>query len=277
MHSLKTCAVAGAVAIATTVAARASDTQPPPMPSYAPPVAVVGTGWYLRGDIGISEYQEGKFSSPNLPPAEFLAADFGSGSLAGLGVGFEFNNWFRADITGEYRFSEGFKVFDRVDFDAGGVPGVTRGIMHGDYSAFVFLANGYVDLGTWYGITPFIGAGIGVAHNKLSGSRQSVTEIPVGGAAAPSGGWFGDGTKTSLAWALHAGLAYNVTRHFAVEMGYRYANLGEMKTGALNCFCGQTSAPLKVKDLEAHDFKLGMRWLLHRPVFTSAEPALRRD
>jgi hypothetical protein len=33
--------------------------------------------------------------------------------------------------------------------------------MQGNISSAVFLANGYVDLGTWWCFTPFIGAGVG--------------------------------------------------------------------------------------------------------------------
>ena len=33
----------------------------------------------------------------------------------------------------------------------------------GAVSSAVFLANGYVDIGTWWGVTPFVGAGVGGA------------------------------------------------------------------------------------------------------------------
>ena len=33
-------------------------------------------------------------------------------------------------------------------------------------SALLLLANAYVDIGTWHGVTPYVGAGIGGAHIK---------------------------------------------------------------------------------------------------------------
>ena len=42
-------------------------------------------------------------------------------------------------------------------------------INHGNYSAAVFMANAYIDLGTWWCLTPFIGAGVGGAYNPISG------------------------------------------------------------------------------------------------------------
>ena len=78
----------------------------------------------------------------------------------------------------------------------------------------------------------------------------------------PSGS---NASKTSFAWALHAGLGYDVTPNFKVELAYRYMHLGDMRTGAINCFCGATYSPLRIKGLEAHEIKLGMRWLLNAP------------
>ncbi len=84
---------------------------------------------------------------------------------------------------------------------------MTHETTQGDFTSAVFLVNGYVDFGTWYGITPFIGAGAGVARNMLSGfSETSLTTIA--GVTTPSGGWIGDNDKTHFAWALYAGLGY---------------------------------------------------------------------
>ena len=265
MCSLKSLALAGVFAAVAAAPALAADLLPPPPPSYAPPPAEFAGGWYLRGDVGVSSYNRGKFSSPDQPPAVFFGEDLGAGAFAGVGVGYQFNGWLRADVTGEYRFSKGFKVFDRIDFDAGGgVPGVTHETTHGDYTAAVFLLNGYFDLGTWYGITPFVGAGVGVARNMMAGfSDTSLTTIA--GVTTPSGGGYANGDKTHFAWALHAGLAYSVTPNLKLETAYRYLNLGEATTGVLNCFCGQTFSPIKVKDLDSHDIRIGFRYLLAAP------------
>jgi opacity protein-like surface antigen len=280
MRRLKILTLAGLVAASASTAALAADLMPSPPPSYAPvsmPLEDFG-GWYLRGDAGISQYRNGKFSSPDLPPAQFYNQDFGAGSFVGIGVGYQFNSWLRADVTGEYRFSKGFKAFDRIDFDAGGgLRGTTHEITHGDYTAGVVMVNGYVDLGTWLGITPFVGAGVGFAHHMLSGfSDQSINVI--GGVASPSGGSIGNASKTSFAWAIHAGLGYDVTPNFKVELAYRFMHLGDMRTGALNCFCGATYSPLRVKGLEAHEIKLGMRWLLNAPppVAVAEAPLVRK-
>src|SRR4051812_33690070 len=282
MGSFKSFALAGVFAVAASASSLAADLlPPPPMAPLAPPPVLEASGWYLRGDVGVSSYDGGKFSSPDLPPAQFFGTDLGAGAFAGVGVGYQFNNWLRADVTGEYRFSKGFKVFHRINWvDGAGVPGVTNEVVQGDFTSAVFLLNGYVDLGTWHGVTPFIGAGVGFARNMMRGfSDQSINEFPVGGVASPSGGAMSNADKTNFAWALHAGVAYDVTPNFKMELAYRYLNLGEARTGQINCFCGQTFSPLKVKDLESHDIKLGFRWLLGAPVPVAMEmpaPIIRK-
>ena len=89
-----------------------------------------------------------------------------------LGVGYQFNNWLRFDVTGEYRGGSQFQSLYVLN-DAGntgtGNPTQLADFYRGNISSWVGLVNGYVDLGTWWGITPYVGAGVGLASNTLSG------------------------------------------------------------------------------------------------------------
>ena len=129
-----------------------------------------------------------------------------------------------------------------------------------DYTAkkseWLFLANAYVDLGTWWCITPFVGVGVGLVNINISHFRDNNN-------IASGGGWAGDETTTNFAWALHAGLSYKVTPNFAVEFGYRYLNLGDGKTGDTINFNGSNlvNNPFEFKDITSHDFRLGLRWM----------------
>ncbi|WP_375458645.1 outer membrane protein [uncultured Enterovirga sp.] len=277
MGSLKVYAtLAGFLAVATSITtARSADLlpPPPPMPAVESISEDFGGGWYLRGDVGVSKYEGSKFKNPEFPTSVYFGEDFGSGSFAGGGVGYQFNSWFRADITGEYRFSTGIKVRDRdVFFDGFGNLIISNEKSKGDYSAGVFLANAYIDLGTWHGITPFIGGGVGYAYHWLNNFETSTLNVyanPAFGVGV-SGGTFRDKDKGDFAWALHAGLSYDVTQNVKLELAYRYLNFGSIRTGVIDCLCGQVYQGLKIKDLESHDVKLGMRWALGG---TSAGPA----
>ncbi len=94
-------------------------------------------------------------------------------------------------------------------------------------SEAVFLANGYVDLGTWWCVTPFIGAGIGTAYNRISGFRDDGFGDSFGVARPSSFVYAADAGKWNFAWALHAGLGYQVTPDVTLELGYSYVNLGD--------------------------------------------------
>ena len=86
----------------------------------------------------------------------------------GLGVGYKFNDWFRADVTGEYRGKANFHGSDNVAFTGG--QGVDN--YSGSKSEWLFLANAYVDLGTWSCFTPYIGAGVGGSYNTIRSFRD---------------------------------------------------------------------------------------------------------
>ncbi|WP_336485266.1 outer membrane protein [Methylobacterium nigriterrae] len=269
---------------------------PPPPPPIAPPVEV-GGGWYLRGDVGASVYQAKNFAAYGEKDASgrinerYYQNEVGGGAFAGVGIGYQFNPFLRGDITGEYRFSTGISGQHRYEyatgfFDGGGneLRGRVDEQTRGNFDSAVVLANAYFDLGTWYGITPFVGGGVGVAFNHTSGFQKSgsVSEptlvyayegcgcgpypASIGGAAVYNktvSSYFRANTSANFAWALHAGLAYDVTPNFKVELAYRYLNLGSVKTGAgFDACCSTTVGYYKEKSLEAHDVKIGLRYLL---------------
>jgi opacity protein-like surface antigen len=282
MGSLKLYAsVAGFLAIAASgTTARGADLlPPPPMPE---PFEFAGDtgGWYLRGDVGVSKYEASRVSSAAVPNATFFHDDYGSGGFAGAGVGYQFTNWFRGDVTGEYRFSTGIRGTDTETFVSGGIPVNGFETFKGNLSSAVVLVNGYFDLGTWYGVTPFVGGGVGYAHHFLSGfetTTQNFYPAALGLPTGVSGGIIRNSDKGNFAWALHAGLGYDVSPNLKLEIAYRYLNLGDLRTGVVNCFCGAPAVPgLQVRELESHDVKIGMRWLLGEAGPAEHPPLIRK-
>jgi opacity protein-like surface antigen len=274
MGSLKHYALAGVLALTASTTAYAADLLPPPPMPYAPAIEV-GGGWYLRGDIGMTNQEVDRLSFTPQSEATLLGvgdetfesihADFDSSPLVGLGVGYQFNNWIRADITGEYRGKATFHGLERsIDLSGANEYSATK-------SEWVGLANVYFDLGTWHGLTPFVGAGVGFTHTMIDNFRDH---------GSPSSLAFArDHSETELAWALHAGVAYDVTPNFKVEFAYRYLNLGDGKTDTLHRYdesgCGCLA--VKFKDLDSHDFKVGMRWMLGGPVMAASNaPVVRK-
>jgi len=279
MVSVKVASVAGAVALFATVANAADMPGLPPV--YMPPVEEFSvSGWYLRGDIGMTNQQfkglhQRLYDVPGTT-VEAVGMGWDSSTFFGLGVGYKFNEWFRADLTGEYRGKSNFHGSDNVTFNGG------RGVDNysGSKSEWVFLANAYVDLGTWWCITPYIGAGIGGAQVNITGFRDDGFNN-VGGLSV-STAYAADASKFNFAWALHAGITYKVTQSMSIDLGYRYLDMGSGTTGATRAFDGSftNGGPFTFNHISSHDLKLGVRWMLEpapqmqQPV--SLPPLMRR-
>ena len=152
--------------------------------------------------------------------------------------------------------------------DANTFPGgVGADTYHATKSEWVVLGNAYVDLGTWWCMTPFIGAGVGGA--RVSINNFTDTGIANLGAGALPGLAFGDNaSKWNLAWAVHAGVAYQVSPNFTVELAYRYLDMGDGLTGDLRTFDG-TNDTIQPHDFQEHH----LARLQARRALESGQPA----
>jgi opacity protein-like surface antigen len=271
MGSLKYLAVAGAVAFGVSGTAFAADLPPPPV--FEPPTlrgSVAPSGVYLRGDVGIGIQNIGKYTQDDVIAAggTFNTPIHPNPFFIGAGIGYRFNNWLRFDITGEYRGNSTVGVTDRVSFQGFTTIDQTN-TYRANMSSAVGLANLYADLGTFCALgclTPYVGGGVGFAYNQISGlTDQGVQNFPLlGGTSAPTLGYASNSSRSGLAWALMAGVGYEINKNLTLELGYRYLNLGDARSGQIqNAFVAQTSRPLKLADIDSHDIKIGMRWNLN--------------
>jgi len=262
MSSTRLLAAAMTAVLLALPAAHAADLRIPP-----PPPPLEFSGWYLRGYVGMTNQQVGTNKTgftPNPFPNDVITTqffNFDASPLAGGGIGYQVNDWLRFDGTVEYRSSA---HFHGQQIDRSGA--VT---LPDDYNAskneLLFLANGYIDLGTWWCITPFIGGGVGASYNRITGFvDQGATQS---GATIISTTFADDHAKWSFAWAVYAGLAYQVTPNFAVDLTYRYVNLGKAQTGPAHAFDGFPipTNPFVFDDITSNDFLLGVRWTCCEP------------
>jgi len=269
MVSVKTLIGSAAAAMLST-AAYAADLGPPPM-QYQPPAQVLAQsgGWYLRGDVGIGVQTFNSFDvgPASAVPASFVInqTDMQDAAIFGLGAGYVFNNWLRFDVTGEYRTKAEFRAigsFNQGTCTVIGVTGTCFDSFNGNFSAAVFMANAYVDLGTWWCLTPFVGAGVGFAWDRITG----VSDI---GPLPPGTVGFGftqqDSSSWNLAWNVQAGVTYNVSDTFKVDFSWRHLDMGSPQSA--NIFCQNTGSTnscdfFKLRDITSEDFRIGLRWML---------------
>jgi opacity protein-like surface antigen len=282
MRSVKFLVAAGAASLLTSAAFAADmPIAPPPMPYAPPPVEDFG-GWYLRGDIGFSNQNVKSVRDTNSAAYDNVnvssTGSFDSAGIYGGGVGYRFNNWFRADVTGEYRGKSNFSGLDVIT----GTGPFTGFVGTDGYTAtkseLLFLANAYVDLGTWWCVTPFVGAGVGTSRVLIANFTDTGDFIN-GGLQNHSFNSAGTGSQWNFAWALHAGLAYRVSPGLTLELAYSYVNLGNGITGATNSFdqvTNTTHAAFSYNNITSNDVKIGLRWDLSAPPVYAPPPLITK-
>ena len=253
---LKIAILAALASLAVTAAAHAAD-----MPLPPPAAEPCCSSWYLRGFVGVGMTNSDQMEfirNPANPATDFRVdySSIGDANFFGGAVGYNFNKWLRFDLSGEYRAKtrvDAYGHYTTACTDANGVTEATCVDTYQGYvKSWVVLANAYVDLGTWWCLTPFVGAGIGGAYNQL----VSFTDLNV------TNGGFGFGHNSAewhMAYAAYAGIAYNVNQNFKVDFTYRYLNYGSI-TDTVSCGgCGPSDS-YKFGNLYSHDFMVGLRW-----------------
>ncbi len=205
--------------------------------------------WYLRGDIGAvrRETRDADFAATSLVGA-FAQDGIANGGLVGLGLGYRFSPMLRMDVTLDHRFDARFRGAAAAPVFAGG-----SFLDRGRLESSTLLLNAYVDLGTWNGLTPYLGAGVGVARNTLFRYAR-ITSDATGAIVA----WervAGD-SDDSFAWALMAGLGYEVLPGLTLDVGYRFVGLGAVKTRHYNLGSGA-----ELGQIGAHEVRVGLRYM----------------
>lgn len=225
------CAVAGLLVSEAAIAADMPGTVMPP-PDVAPlSLPIARPAWYLRGDLG---YYSGTMGGAQSAPgfASPTANDNGNGFIGGVGAGVK-SDWLRTDVT--------------VDYTAMKYSGTiaTPGDVTAKVNAVTALFNGYLDLGSWYGVTPYLGAGAGVANLRTSDYASTVA--PPFAADMSRSQW-------KFAWAVMGGIGYSIAPNLTIDAGYRYVNFGDVATAA------DSFGSMTLKNLAAHEVRVGVRW-----------------
>ena len=288
-------AIGAGLILASVECALAADLPPAPSLPPAGPSSEDFSGWYLRGDLGagfepapalnaaanpIASIVPGGVLSP-YGTASFRDTTLSPSGTIDAGVGYVLNPWLRMDGTLEYRFGARLRsslaIVDPAPLGGGGSFSAADGLRAG-VSSIVALLNGYVDLGNYWGVTPFLGAGVGVADNALSGVSDQGFAISGAGPAIPVGGVFSNASRTNFAWALTAGLDFDIGPNLKIEASYRYLDLGSLALGGLHCAagCGGAVAASSRGALVSNDIRIGLIWLVEQPQ-PAAAPIVARD
>lgn len=206
--------------------------EPLPLPSRPLLRSYENSGWYLRGDLG---YGWGKIngtqSAAGFPST--TSNSLGNAPTGGIGFGIK-RNWIRTDVTADYLSDMKYRGTVATPDD------VTAKM-----SAWSVLLNGYLDLGSWYRVSPYIGGGIGTARVKTSDYQSTVAPPFTTGLS---------NSQWNFAWAAMAGVGFAVSPNLMADVGYRYLNLGDTKSAT------DASGAMTFKNIAAHEVRVGLRW-----------------
>jgi opacity protein-like surface antigen len=233
----------------------------------------VAEGWYIRGDLGYAGWIKGDEPSHRIEAfgATFSEGEFDNTRFSqpvsyGAGMGYQFNNFLRTDLTADFSSSS---LKGRSDIDSPCITapaGTTCGLgVKADYNAIQMMANGYVDLGTYAGITPYVGAGAGVTYMNWDDFRtQASCE---NGTGACGGTTFEElrvkgGDSWRFTYSLMAGAAIDLTNRVKLDLGYRFTDMngGRMFGGTVDVpGVGEVSARGRDDGFQKHEFRAGIR------------------
>ena len=245
--------------------ALAADLPPPPAaPAPAPASDGFANGWYLRADFTESYVKRPRDATPfdpadpGMPPlvGRRLSGETGFGG----GVGYRFNPWLRVDATFDKRMASDFRAFSsRSHFVTG------YNLEAGGLDVLTGLVTVYADLGTFWGLTPYIGAGLGVADTAFRGNFTQTTCILDACDGQPGTGQRTavqrpNRSVTSFAWALTGGVSYHIAGGLSLDAAYRYIDLGTARSG-FDAYGERTS----LKGIAAQEFRIGLRYELGGP------------
>jgi|AraplaDrversion2_2_1032049.scaffolds.fasta_scaffold66106_1 opacity protein-like surface antigen len=248
---------------------------PPPVeaPEYTGTIADAN-GWYIRGDLGYNAAIDmGKPSFRNYEKStdSYESMKFDSARLDGnfnlaAGAGYQFSDYLRSDLTLDY-FKADFEGQSTKNSrcSAAQLSSTKCSYSHTDsMAALGLLANAYVDLGTVWGFTPYLGAGAGMTNVDWKGMTTSKR---CSGENCNNrmryDDEFSEGIESwRFTYALMAGVSYDVAPHTKLDFGYRYAQIG---AGDMTDFSeadqqnGAKNPKGKDKGFGRHEFRAGLR------------------
>lgn len=269
---------------------------PVPVPQYR-------GGWYFRFDAGIGDISEpdvsekgfiygeadgpGPLSGPADPRtslSSWFDNDFNTFTTFGGGVGYDFGGGFRIDGTVEYRSKDHAKMigedhWDSYAYNCAGcyqvIDANTNGIADQKTNIYVtdntrltgtiWMLNGYYDLFSRGGFTPYVGGGVGFVWNKLERLHNSVVttcdneSVPVCASETEVSNATvrGHADVLSFAAAAMAGVSYDISDITTLDLGYRFLYMGGSDIGLT---IGGDQSTLSIGDQFVHQFRAGVRF-----------------
>ena len=123
--------------------------------------------------------------------------------------------------------------------------------LHTSVTTYTAMFNAYKDIGSFGGVTPYVGAGVGLAYNRLEETYFTGNPFLLGRIQKND--------DLAFAWSLMTGIGYQLSDRAVLDVGYRYLDTGKATSG--NVDDRRNFNPrVRIDDLAAHEIKVGIRY-----------------
>lgn len=224
---------------------------------------VDASDWYARAALGYEQSNDADFSDRDCrsqqPAALFgcvrgddgrpigAYGDFGSYPRVEIAIGKRLLPWLRTDLSVGYRFDMDYQ--GNANFLGVGA----NEPVSADLESWTGMANTFVDLAALTNtdlgrFDPYLGAGIGVAHNRLGKMTYRFPENPYRHKLSVTP----DGERTNFAYRLTLGTGIRLTETLSLDLSASYTDLGQVGTDTGLMAMNHIPAGILVDETEAH-------------------------
>lgn len=200
---------------------------------------------HQMGDLNSSKWVSGPWQASVLG-GDQSDNNFGLGLALGMDLGYYYDLPVRLELEYAYRSKAKFGEGPSAVYS----DGLTYTASHNfEVKAHSVMVNAFYDFNNQSVFTPYIGGGLGLAY--LSTDYHSRISNGLSGAINTSN------NDWNFAWNVGGGVTYHFSDSMALDLGYRYVDLGSAGSGSssVNNYVGSSSL-----DYTAHEIGLALRF-----------------
>lgn len=214
--------------------------------------ASASTGVYVAGDLGTSIINTKDVNVTDTVSrsggSEPFSFDFKNKSKSvfggGVAVGYDFYDQFQAPVRIEVAAKFRGDAKNSQTFEIAGANNAVK--LENKVRMDTYMVNGYYDFRNTSDFTPYLTAGIGLAHLKSTQSLADVIDV--------------SGDANNFAWGVGAGVKYDITSNFSIDASYRYIDGGKV-TGSKTITSGTETDSIKTSSkVASNDLMLGVAY-----------------
>lgn len=223
---------------------------------------VQAEGFYVTAQVGISEQ-----STDSKPTGNNLAVDptfpdnfeSGDGTVAGIGIGYAFND----NIRVEGRISNRDGSFDQSKMGAGDRADQAFALV-GEIESTTYSVEAFYDFTNSSIFTPYVKAGVGISDNsysaKLGGSGVAGFFDSIDGTSDGFYTGYTDGDSTEFSWNVGIGGNIEISKSTSIFLEYQYVTFGDVESGqdSLDFGGGETNDGFGIDGADANEFIVGI-------------------